>query len=65
MLGVYMAPNGNNSKQVQYLKDKTSKWGDKVRAGHLSPTKAYLAAITTMWNTIEYLLATLSPLNTR
>ena len=60
ILGVYMALISNDSKQVQYLKEKTSKWGDIIRAGHLSPTEAYLMAITTIWKTIEYPLATLN-----
>ena len=55
-------PIGNNSKQVQYLKEKTSKWADNIKAGHLTPTEAYLAAITTIWKTktIEYPLTTLN-----
>lgn len=40
MLGIWMALNGDQSKQVQILRQKALAWGAKVRAGHPSPLEA-------------------------
>ena len=36
MLGVWLAPNGNNVKLVAELKTAAIEWGTKVRLGHPS-----------------------------
>ena len=59
MLGVFMAPDGNNAKQVAYMRDKTSIWGSNIRAGNLTQTQTYLATISTIMKTIEYPLVAL------
>jgi len=36
ILGIYLAPDGNNKTQLQILLSKTKAWVDKVQTGHLN-----------------------------
>ena len=35
-LGIYLAPDGNNKKQVEYMKDKTTEWCNKIKSSYIS-----------------------------
>ena len=59
MLGVYMAPDGNNTKQVEYMRGKAAVWGANILAGNLTQTQTYLATVSTIMKTLEYPLVTL------
>jgi hypothetical protein len=59
MLGVYMAPNGNNARQVNYMKGKTTEWANNIRRGNLTQTQTYIATVSTIWKTVEYPLTAL------
>ena len=45
---------------MKYLKGKTTQWAAHISSGCLTQTDAYLAAISTIWKTIEYPLAALN-----
>lgn len=53
-LGVYLAPDGNEKGQIEYLKNKITKWVEKVRKNHISKIHAYTALTTTIYKTLEY-----------
>ena len=59
MLGVYMAPDGNNAKQVEYMRGKASVWGSHIQAGNLTQIQSYIATSSTIWKTLEYPLLAL------
>ena len=59
MLGVYMAPNGNNARQVRYMRGKTTEWANNIRRGNLTQTQTYIATVSTIWKTVEYPLTAL------
>ena len=40
MLGVYLAPDGNNLKEIEYLKQKTTKWAELVRTHYTNKEAA-------------------------
>ena len=40
MLGVWLAPDGNNKKQKQVLVEKMAKFGEYVRSGHVTKKEA-------------------------
>jgi hypothetical protein len=50
-LGVFLAPDGNNSAAIQHLRQKSEEWGDYIKTGHLTKKDAWLATETTiMWS---------------
>ena len=53
-LGVFLAPDGNESKQIEHLKSKVNHWSDKVRTNHISKYHASLAVSSTIYKTLEY-----------
>ena len=57
MLGIWMAPNGDQGKQVKVLRRKALEWGAKVRAGHPSPLEAWTALHTNISSRLKYCLA--------
>ena len=57
-LGVFLAPDGNENKQIEYLTQKIKKWEDKIRTNQISKIHAYTALTTTIYKTIEYSLPT-------
>ena len=59
MLGVWLAPDGSHTKQIEMMKSKAMDWADYIRTGHLSPSDTWVALSTTIWRTLEYPLAAL------
>ena len=53
-LGVYLSPDGSNSTQVEYLKQKTLQWSEKVRTHHITPQNAMLSIHSTILSTLRY-----------
>ena len=53
-LGVFLAPNGSNTTQIEYLKNKVIQWADKVRTNHITPHNALLSIHTTILSTLKY-----------
>ena len=53
-LGVFLSPDGSNTKQVQYLKNKVLQWSDKIRTHHITPNNALLSIQTTILSTLKY-----------
>ena len=59
-LGVYLAPDGNETKQIQHLQTKIAKWVENVRTKHISRHHAMLALQSTIYKTLEYPLPALT-----
>ena len=57
ILGVYMAPDGNQSEQIRQLRAKTEAWADRVRSGHLARGDAWHYFQSTIKRTMAYPLA--------
>ena len=53
-LGVFLAPDGNETEQINYFKRKISTWVTKVRTRHISKHHAMLAINSTIYKTLEY-----------
>ena len=53
-LGVFLAPDGSQTTQVEYLKNKTTQWAEKIRTHHISPHNALLSIHTTILSTLRY-----------
>ena len=60
MLGVFLAPDGNNKKQIEEFKKKTVKIGEMIRSGHLDKNEAWTAMNTVAIKSIEYALPALT-----
>ena len=60
MLGVFLAPDGNNEKQVSEMIKKTSKLGELIRTGHLDHSEAWTALSTVAMKSLEYALPALT-----
>jgi Reverse transcriptase (RNA-dependent DNA polymerase) len=56
-LGVYLAPNGDNTAEFEYLLDKAKTWQDRVWAGFLPRYAAWEAMSAGIMKTMEYPLA--------
>ena len=56
-LGVYLAPDGNNTEEFEYLEKKIIAWCGKIATTILSPSAAYLGLCSTIMATIRYPLA--------
>jgi len=48
MLGVYLAPDGNNGLQEKVLLEKTQTWAANTQAAHLNRTVAWLNITMTL-----------------
>ena len=59
-LGVFLAPDGNNSHTKAALENKAKQWRDRIRAGHLAPSLSWHAANTTILKSLEYPLPALA-----
>jgi hypothetical protein len=57
LLGVWMAPSGNNSKLVKVLKKHAVDWAGKIKLGRPSQTEAFTALKTTISAKLKYPLA--------
>ena len=59
-LGIYLAPDGNNKKQVEYMKDKTTEWCNKIKSPYMSVQAMYVALFITIFATLKYPLVALT-----
>ena len=59
-LGVFLAPDGNNTAALEHLMKKAKHWSDLIRAGHLERKEAWQAVETTIMKTLEYPLPALT-----
>lgn len=57
MLGIWMAPDGSQTKQFSVLRQKALEWGAKVRAGHPSHIETWTALHTNISACLKYSLA--------
>jgi hypothetical protein len=55
-LGILFSPTGDMSDEINYLRDKATKWAEKIRKSHLSHYEAWTALRTTIFKTIQYAL---------
>ena len=53
-LGVFLAPNGSHTAQIEYLRDKVTTWSDKVRTNHITSQNALLSMHTTILSSLKY-----------
>ncbi len=60
MLGVFLAPDGNNQRQIAKMKTKASQFGEKIRAGHVEKHQAWLAMTLMATKSLEYPLPALT-----
>ena len=60
MLGVWLAPDGNNDKQVVEMRKTTVKWAEKVRTGCIDRRDAWQALTLTVMKKLEYPLQALT-----
>ena len=60
MLGVFLAPDGNNKRQIEEFKKKTSKFSEYIRTGHLTRHEAWTTLTTVALKSIEYALPALT-----
>ena len=59
-LGVFLAPDGNNTQARKALEAKAKQWRDNLRAGHLNPSLVWHAANTTIMKSLEFPLPALT-----
>lgn len=60
MLGVFLVPDGNNVEQIKHMRQKTTKYGEMVRTGHVDRHKAWTALNAVAMKSIEYSLPALT-----
>ena len=63
MLGVRLAPDGNQQDQVQAMKEKMNLYAERVRTGHLNRHEAWISLTMVTMKAMEYMMPamTLSP----
>ena len=54
MLGVWVAPNGDTSKQISILKEAEIDWGGKIKLSNDSPREAWTALHTNISEKLKY-----------
>jgi hypothetical protein len=59
-LGVFLAPDGNTSREQQKMRDQAIKWADCMRTGRIPREDAWLAFYSTLWKTLTYPLPALN-----
>ena len=59
-LGVYLAPDGNNTAMVKVLCKKAEEWKEHINSGHINKTDAWQALGTTIMKTLQYPLKALT-----
>ena len=57
MLGVYIAPDGNQSKQMEVMRKKAVTWGNYMKEGSLRHYESWVTLNTTIIKSLEYPLA--------
>ena len=60
MLGVFLAPDGNNSQQIDKLTTKMKMLAEYIRTGHVSRYEAWTSLTLIAMKTLEYSLPALS-----
>ena len=60
MLGVWLAPDGNNKKQIEEMRKQSVEWGSKVKTGAICRQDAWRAMNMTIMKTLEYPLVALT-----
>ena len=60
MLGIYISPSGNQSKQVEAMRQITDTWADRFQFGYLRRGEVCTALKTTIAERIEYPLQALA-----
>ena len=60
MLGVFLAPDGRNDRQLQIFQDKMKDFAEMVRTGHLDRQEAWTALNAVAIKKIEYALPALT-----
>ena len=60
MLGVWLAPDGNNKKHVEEMRKNAMAWGAKVRTGAIDRQDAWRTMNMTIMKTLEYPLVALT-----
>ena len=63
MLGIWMAPSGNNDKLISVLKHHALHWASKIRLGKPSQEEAFVALNTTISAKLKYPLNLLDQLH--
>ena len=56
MLGVFLAPDGNNRKQKKSMKEKMVQLGEYIRTGHVSRKEAWTSLNLIAMKSLEYAL---------
>ncbi len=59
-LGVFIAPDGNTTKQHQKMQKLAVHWADCMRTGRISKDDAWLSFQSTIWKTLSYPLSALN-----
>ena len=54
MVGVHLAPDGNQDKQVEELAKKAQRWASYIKSAHLGHEATWTALQTTIIKSIEY-----------
>ena len=54
MLGVRLAPDGNNDAEVAYLRSKAKDWAERIRNGHLPNRLAWQSLQSSILRTLQY-----------
>ena len=60
MLVMYLAPDGNNKDQVNYIQKKATALETSTRSGGVQQNKAWKALNSTIPQTIKYPLSTMT-----
>ena len=60
MLGVFLAPDGNNEKQIQEMKKKTKYLGELIRSGHVDRNETWTSLTMVAMKSLEYPLPALT-----
>ncbi len=60
MLGVFLAPDGNNTAQIKKMKDKSTKLGEAIRTGHITKSEAWTSLTLMALKSLEYPLPALT-----
>lgn len=60
MLGVFVSPDGKETAQIDFMKDKAIKLGEYIQTGHVQKHEAWIAMSTMVMKALEYLLPALN-----
>jgi hypothetical protein len=60
MLGVHLAPDGNNNAQFNVMLNKTKHFGEMIRTGHIHRHEAWIALTIIAMKSLEYAVPALT-----